>query len=188
MILVEQDGQKLLLLARNALEAHFGLANHSLVVDVTTPNGVGGVFVTLKLDGQLRGCIGYVSPELDLPKNVARAVVAAAVDDVRFQRLTAREVSRARISISVLTPAETVEDLDDIQIGRDGLVIERDGARGLLLPQVASERNWTRERFLDETCLKAGLPPESWQDALTRVLRFAATSFDEYSVNKSAAP
>jgi hypothetical protein len=85
----------------------------------------------------------------------------------------------------VLAHAVVVEDLDDICVGRDGLIVERDGLRGLLLPHVARERNWSRERFLTETCIKAGLAPQSWQDAKTVVSRFTAAQFDEYSVNKA---
>ncbi len=178
-MLTEQEGRELLRLARHALETHFGVATEAPSTAVRSPNGVGGVFATLKRDGELRGCIGYVLPNIDLQKRTARAVVAAATDDPRFHGVEADELSRIRISISVLAEPVPVDEVGEIEIGRHGLVIERDGARGLLLPQVATERNWDRERFLAETCIKAGLKPESWKDPETVILRFAAVHFDE---------
>ena len=172
--------------ARHALESHFGVATEAPSTEVKTPNGVGGVFATLKRDGELRGCIGYVLPNIDLKKTTERAVVAAATSDPRFTGITAEELSTIQISISVLTEAVPVNDVEEIEIGRDGLVVERDGARGLLLPQVATERHWDRHRFLAETCVKAGLAPESWNDPETIIWRFATAQFDEYSVNKGA--
>ena len=178
-MLTEQEGRELLRLARHALETHFGVATEAPSTAVRTPNGVGGVFATLKRDGELRGCIGYVLPNIDLQKRTARAVVAAATDDPRFHGVEADELSRIRISILVLAEPVPVDEVGEIEIGRDGLVIERDGARSLLLPQVATERNWDRERFLTETCVKAGLAPDSWKDPETIILRFLAVHFDE---------
>ncbi len=180
-MLTEPEGRELLRLARRALEFHFGVATVAPSTEVFTPDGVGGVFATLKRDGELRGCIGYVLPNIDLHTTTARAVVAAATDDPRFHGVEAEELSRIRISISVLAEAVPVDATHEIEIeiGRDGIIIEREGARGLLLPQVASERGWDRERFLAETCIKAGLKPESWKDPETVVLRFAAVHFDE---------
>ncbi len=178
-MLTEREGRELLRLARHALETHFGVATEAPSTEVKTPNGVGGVFATLKRDGELRGCIGYVLPNIDLPKTTARAVVAAATDDPRFHGVEADELSRMRISISVLAEPVHLDEVVEIEIGRDGLVIERDGARGLLLHQVATERNWDRERFLAETCIKAGLKPESWKDPETVIWRCAAVRFDE---------
>ena len=178
-MLSEQEGRELLRLARHALEIHFGVVTLPPSMEVRTPNGVGGVFATLKCVGELRGCIGYVLPNIDLQKTTERAVVAAATDDPRFHGVGADELSRIRISISVLAEPVQVDEVGEIEIGRDGIIIERDGARGLLLPQVASERGWDRERFLAETCTKAGLEPESWKDEETVIWRFAAVHFDE---------
>ena len=184
-MLTEKEGRELLRLARHALESHFGVATVAPSTQVRTPDGVGGVFATLKRDGELRGCIGYVLPNIDLHKTTERAVVAAATNDPRFASVEVEELSRMQISISVLAEAVLVnatnetETETEIEIGRDGIIIERDGARGLLLPQVASERGWDRERFLAETCIKAGLKPESWKDPETVVWRFAAVEFEE---------
>lgn len=180
----EEEGRELLRLARHALEFYFGVAGQKPPIEVRTPDGVGGVFATLKRDGELRGCIGYVVPNIDLVKTTERAVVAAATSDPRFTGIIAAELPAIQISISVLTESVTVDDVEEIEIGRDGLVIERGGARGLLLPQVATERQWDRYRFLAETCVKAGLAAESWNDPATIIWRFAAAQFEEYSVNK----
>ena len=184
-MLSEREGSVLLRAARRALEAHFGVADGDTDdTDIRTPDGIGGVFATLKRDGELRGCIGYMVPNLELTATTERAVVAAATDDPRFHPVTADEVPELRISISVLAESVPVEDFEDIVVGRDGLIVERDGARGLLLPQVASERGWDRTRFLAETCAKAGLPPDSWREPETVVWRFGSIQFDEYSVNR----
>jgi len=182
--LSEEEGRELLRLARHALESHFGVSGKELPIGVRTPDGVGGVFATLKRDGELRGCIGYVVPNIDLTTTTERAVVAAATADPRFTRVTADELPAIEISISVLTESVVVNDIDEIEVGRDGLVIERGGARGLLLPQVATERHWQRHRFLAETCVKAGLAPGSWSDPETIIWRFAAAQFDERPVRE----
>ena len=128
---------------------------------------------------ELRGCIGFVRRSGELSKLIARAVVAAATGDPRFKQVQPGEVSRLRISVSVLTRPEHIDAIDAIEVGRDGLIVERDGVRGLLLPEVASERNWTRDRFLAETCLKAGLPEDSWKSPDTAVQRFETDHFAE---------
>jgi AmmeMemoRadiSam system protein A len=182
-MLAEREGQKLLQVARRALEVHFGVSDEREGVYIESPEGVGGVFATLKRSDQLRGCIGYIIPDIELVATTERAVVAAATSDPRFAPVTVGELAEIRISLSVLTRSTPVEDISEIEIGRHGLVIEREGARGLLLPQVATERNWDRERFLAETCVKAGLVPDSWRREETTILRFSAAQFDERSVN-----
>ena len=179
-VLTEEQGTALLRHARYVLEAHFGLASGpEPQVDIAIESG--GVFATLTLDGELKGCIGYVVRSAKLSKFTARAVVAAATGDPRFQQVQPSEVSRLRISISVLATPESVDRADAIEIGRDGLIVERDHVRGLLLPEVASERNWARERFLAETCRKAGLPEDSWKSEDTVVQRFETDRFEEQS-------
>ena len=177
-LLTEEQRATLLRGARYALEDHFALAE-SAEPPLHPAIESGGVFATLRLDGELRGCIGYVRRSAELSKLIASAVVAAATADPRFQKVEAGEVSRLRISVSVLTMPEPIDAIDAIEVGRDGLIVERDGARGLLLPEVASERNWTRDRFLAETCLKAGLPEDSWKSADTVVQKFETDRFEE---------
>jgi AmmeMemoRadiSam system protein A len=102
-----------------------------------------GAFVTLKIDGDLRGCIGQVRARDPLHKVIADMAVAAAFDDPRFPSLSQDEYERLEYEISVLTPLERVKDFSEIEIGRDGLMIRLDLHSGLLLPQVASEYGWT---------------------------------------------
>ncbi len=105
--------------------------------------------------------------------------VQAALHDPRFPPVHAGEVQDIEIEISVLSPLVPVMDIAEIEVGRDGLVISLGRASGLLLPQVASERNWDRETFLDQTCVKAGLPAGSWRREDVTILRFTAEVFSE---------
>jgi len=122
-----------------------------------------GAFVTLKKHGKLRGCIGFIEPVLPLHQAVMQASVYAACRDSRFVPVTREELEDLDIEISVLTPLEKIRDPNRVMVGKHGLVIAKDGKRGLLLPQVAVEHHWTRETFLERTCLKAGLPKNAWQ-------------------------
>lgn len=112
----------------------------------------GGAFVTLRIDGELRGCIGYI--DYDGPVRLAIEDVArkAAFGDPRFDPLTPGELNHVQIEISVLTPMRPISSPDEITIGKDGLVISCRGRRGLLLPQVATEYGWDAEEFLENTC------------------------------------
>jgi len=114
-----------------------------------------GAFVTLKIDGRLRGCIGHVIGVAPLWRAVRDNAIAAAFEDPRFEPMRADELLHTHIEISALTPLRRVE-FDDVMVGRDGVLLERGMARGLLLPQVAVEFGWDRETFLDHTCRKAG--------------------------------
>jgi AmmeMemoRadiSam system protein A len=107
--------------------------------------------------------------------------VAAGTRDPRFSPLSRQELSSVDIEISVLTPPRAVESVDEIQIGRDGLVISRGYSRGVLLPQVAVEQDWDRTTFLQQTCRKAGLPPNAWEQSGTVIEVFTAEVFGEHS-------
>jgi AmmeMemoRadiSam system protein A len=137
-----------------------------------------GAFVTLHLRTKLRGCVGQVEPRNSLPFTVARCAISAAREDDRFNPVQPEEVPQITIEISVLSPSKPIAP-NVIQIGEHGLIVERGPFRGLLLPQVAAERKWTPEKFLSETCLKAGLPGDAWKSAETRVLGFSAEVFSE---------
>jgi len=138
-----------------------------------------GAFVTLKKAGQLRGCIGYIEPRVPLIEAVADNARSAALHDPRFPPVTPEELPDISIEISALTPLEPVTDVEEIEVGRHGLVISRGPYRGLLLPQVPVEWGWDREEFLQQTCRKAGLPPEAWREHGTELLRFEAEVFSE---------
>jgi AmmeMemoRadiSam system protein A len=136
-----------------------------------------GAFVTLKIGGQLRGCIGQIRAREKLYQLIASMAVAAAFDDPRFPRLTPDEYDRLEYEISVLTPLQRVKDISEIKVGRDGLMIKLDLHSGLLLPQVATEYGWDARTFVEQTCLKAGLPKESYKDKYAEIYRFAAEVF-----------
>jgi AmmeMemoRadiSam system protein A len=138
-----------------------------------------GVFVTIKQRGELRGCLGTLDNRHGLAREVVRCASDSATRDPRFPPVSADEVRELTLEISVLGPLEEIEPRPDaFVIGEHGLVVDDGVRRGLLLPQVATERNWTPEQFLCQTCVKAGLPPGAWRHAV-RVYRFAAEVFGD---------
>ena len=138
-----------------------------------------GAFVTLTEHGQLRGCIGYTEASKPLAEVVCEVAAKAAVDDPRFPPLSEDELDRIELDISVLSPLEKVSDIESIEVGKHGLLLENGYFRGLLLPQVATEYNWDREAFLQNTSRKAGLPPDGWKDKNSTLYAFTAEVFSE---------
>lgn len=122
-----------------------------------------GAFVTLKKKGQLRGCIGFAEPVLPLYQTVIQAALYAAYRDQRFPPVRAEELKDLEIEISVLSPLKKISNPHLIEVGKHGLVISKGDKRGLLLPQVPVENKWSREAFLEQACLKSGLPPDAWR-------------------------
>ena len=180
--LTSAERSTLLTLARRALEAHV-LADKELVTsDITLTDALKekrGAFVTLEVDGNLRGCIGYVEAMKPLWQTVVENAVNAAVSDPRFPPVRADEVAKIHIEISAMTPLRQIKDVSEIQVGKHGLMISRGWYRGLLLPQVATEYGWSRDEFLSHTCGKAGLPADAWKDPQTRIEIFSADVFGE---------
>ena len=121
-----------------------------------------GAFTTLYYRNALRGCVGYVLPTKPLNVTVAETARGAAFDDSRFSPVTLDEARELQVSLSVLSPPQLIQP-DQIEIGRHGLLITLGPYRGLLLPQVPVEHEWDRRTFLEQTCRKAGLPPNAWQ-------------------------
>jgi len=138
-----------------------------------------GAFVTLKEGGRLRGCIGYVQAVKPLYQTVIDVAKSAAVHDYRFNPVAQDELGKLEYEISVLTPLKKIKDINEIEVGKHGLVIKRGFNSGLLLPQVATEYNWDRETFLEETCRKAGLPSDAWKDKSAEIYIFSAEVFGE---------
>jgi uncharacterized protein len=140
-----------------------------------------GAFVTLELQGDLRGCMGHIAADLPLGDVVGRMTIAAARDDPRFAPVEPGEVIRIQLEISVLTTPSPIlaRDPPRIAIGRDGVVVRRSGRSGLLLPRVAVEQGWDPEELLAATCRKAGLAPDAWRDPATEVALFQADVFGE---------
>jgi len=144
-----------------------------------------GAFVTLTLNGELRGCIGYVDPLLPLQDTIAEMAISAAFNDPRFPSLNREEFQFTEIEISVLTPKEKVKDISEIHIGRDGIIVKKGNREGLLLPQVASEYGWDTISFLEQTCRKAGLHSQAWKESGTEIFSFSALIFGESDYDKS---
>jgi AmmeMemoRadiSam system protein A len=138
-----------------------------------------GCFVTIKIDGELRGCIGNFQSDLPLFKEVAEMAAASACKDPRFYPLQAEEIAQICIDISVLSALEKIDNIEDIKIGTHGIYLEKGYYRGVLLPQVATEHNWDRETFLKQTCIKAGLPVDAWDSEETDIYIFSAEVFSD---------
>jgi AmmeMemoRadiSam system protein B/AmmeMemoRadiSam system protein A len=147
-----------------------------------------GAFVTIRKDGELRGCIGYTAAMQPLALTVRDVAGFAALRDTRFRPVTAGELQELKYEISVLSPLRRVVDLNKIRVGEHGLMIKKGRYRGLLLPQVAPEQHWDRNTFLDETAMKAGLPAKAWRDKEADVFMFTAVVFGESETSRIFTP
>ncbi len=171
--------QFLLKLARNSIARYLDTGAY-LKMDVGEGvlNEKRGAFVTLKQNGQLKGCIGYPIPEKPLVDTVIQAAAMAASNDPRFQPLTIEELPEIAIEISVLSLPTRIQDPKEVEVGKHGIIISQGPFRGLLLPQVPVEWNWDRETFLRHGCLKAGLEENAWQHG-AQIEVFTADVFTE---------
>jgi uncharacterized protein len=168
----------LLRFARDTIVARLTGAAPPAPVNLDDPQRHAGAFVTLHVNHELRGCIGYPGSEKRLDEVVGHCAVAAATEDPRFPPLAASELAALDVEISVLTPIRKVSDVLEIEVGRDGLIIQDGFRKGLLLPQVATEQRWDRDTFLSHTCLKAGLRPDAWRTG-AKIFKFQAEVFSE---------
>jgi hypothetical protein len=177
----EREKDELLALARKSVE-HAVRLKEAYSPDATDDallTEERGAFVTLDEAGELRGCIGETSASTPLYMTVRDAATLAALRDPRFQPVMVSELPRLEYEISVLSPLRRVINVSEINVGEHGLLMKNDRSEGLLLPQVPVEHHWDRTRFLQETCLKAGLSPDCWQDESTDIFRFTAVVFGE---------
>ncbi len=172
-----EEQAQLLRLAHESIVA----ALEGRIVDLEAPTAhlaaPRGVFSSLYLEGQLRGCVGYVLPSNSVYRAVAETARAAAFEDTRFYPVTMEEARHLQIELSILSPPQPIA-AEAIEIGRHGLLIGMSGRRGLLLPQVPVEHHWDRLTFLQQTCRKAGLPIDAWQRGAT-IEAFTAEVFGE---------
>lgn len=183
----ESEQQELLRMARQALEA--SVRNGRLPEADVCSGGLAekrGAFVTLHKAGRLRGCIGYIESLKPLHQTVAECAMAAALRDPRFDPVEPEELPLLHLEISVLSPFEEISP-EKIEVGRHGLMVSRGWQRGLLLPQVATEWKWDRKRFLEETCLKAGLAPDAWKHG-AKIQAFTAQVFGEPNPATGSSP
>jgi AmmeMemoRadiSam system protein A len=170
--LSESDKQALLALARHAVET--AVRENRLPAEIPS-QGIfaprSSVFVTLRGRGRLRGCIGVIEPREPLGESIVHCAVSAAREDPRFPALQPGELADLHLEISLLTHPHRVIS-DEFELGRHGLLIQQGTRRGLLLPQVATEHGFSRERFLEETCRKAGLDAGAWKAPETEIYAF----------------
>lgn len=141
-----------------------------------------GAFVTVEKRGHLRGCIGYIEAREPLYKTVIMAARSAALNDDRFGPLQPDELNEIELEISVLSTFSRVENINDIMVGTHGLMIESGFYHGLLLPQVATEYQWDRITFIEQTCHKAGLNKHAWKEKATVIKSFTAIVFNERDI------
>jgi uncharacterized protein len=184
-----EERNQLLRLAHDSISS--ALEHREISMEPPTPHFAGprGVFTSIYLScdrsgehqrgEKLRGCVGYVFPTSPVYRAVAETARAAAFDDNRFPPVTREEAPHLAIELSILSPPQAIQP-GEIEIGRHGLLIGWPGRRGLLLPQVPVERAWDRTMFLEQTCRKAGLPPDAWQKGAT-IEAFTAEVFGEKS-------
>jgi AmmeMemoRadiSam system protein A len=180
MDLTVEEKRQLLAYARSAIQSRFDEA------PVTFPRPSSGtfsqcrgVFVTLRVGTELRGCVGYIESKATLIETVREVAQKAAFEDPRFSPVEPKEIPGISIEISLMSPLKILKDPAAIELGKHGLVIEAEGRRGLLLPQVATEHKWNREAFLNHTALKAGLPSDRWRSQETLICSFTTETFSE---------
>lgn len=172
-----EEQRELLRLARAHFEARVrGLARPPLAAAGALMRP-GGAFVTLTHGEDLRGCLGRIEADQPLARTVAYLAAVVADEDHRFAPVRVAELEVITIEISVLTPPEAIQPAQ-VEVGRHGLIVEQGQMHGVLLPQVAIEHGWDRERFLSQTCVKAGLPLDAWRRG-ARLLAFEAQVFSE---------
>jgi AmmeMemoRadiSam system protein B/AmmeMemoRadiSam system protein A len=175
----EAQREELLALARTTIAEYL---ETEVIPDYETDDPVlsrrAGAFVTLKQQGELRGCIGHTQADLPLYQAVQQTAVSAATGDPRFPPLTPKNLDQVTVEISILSPFRRVTDVAQIEVGTHGLMIFKGQSRGLLLPQVPVEQGWDRAAYLENLCLKAGLPTGCWQEGAT-LYAFTAVVFGE---------
>ncbi|MBM4140189.1 MAG: AmmeMemoRadiSam system protein B [Nitrospira sp.] len=171
--LTKEDKNELLSLARRAI-VDYVMNKKILEIEMKNPRlkANGAVFVTIKKNGNLRGCIGNIHPVKPLYQAVISNAISASSRDPRFLPMNKEELKDMDIEISILSAIEPLKDTRRIEIGTHGLYIVKEQRSGLLLPQVAKEHGWDRDMFLEQLCMKAGLPKDAWRNA--KLYRFSA--------------
>ncbi|MGA3333418.1 MAG: AmmeMemoRadiSam system protein B [Terracidiphilus sp.] len=180
--LTDQEKAELLALARKSVE--YMIQKNEPYAPLPsaseTLNREYGAFVTLTENGSLRGCIGYTAPIKPLYMTVRDTATLAALRDPRFSPVRASELPKLAYEVSVLSPLRRVTDIEQIKVGRDGLLMKNGDSEGLLLPQVPVEQKWDLPTFLEQTCAKAGMDPNCWKDENTDIFSFTAVVFNEH--------
>ncbi|MBW2993448.1 TIGR00296 family protein [Candidatus Woesearchaeota archaeon] len=185
-MLTINQAKKLIKLARGSISSYFKQKQLKIPESVKTAFGKKqGVFVSLYINEELAGCIGFPEPTLPLYQAVIRGALGAAFEDPRFPPLKQAQFKNIRIELSVLTIPKEIEVkkpeeyLEKIKIGKDGLLVKDEFGSGLLLPQVPVEWKWDAKQFLNHTCMKAGLSPDCWDNMKRNIYKFQAQIFTE---------
>jgi len=186
----DSDGKILVKMARTVVTKY--LTNNTKALDHDFKEKFSfnaGVFVTINDKSGLRGCIGYPLAVKKLSDALTDAAISASTDDPRFPSIRQNELNDLVFEVTILSETEEIsaslsdEIIQEIKIGRDGLIIEKNFQSGLLLPQVPVEYNWNVVDFLNHTCHKAGLPNGSWKDKDTKISKFQGIIFREILPN-----
>jgi len=186
MSLTKREKKILLEIAKESIKsAVLGIKPNIPTINDVILNEKCGAFVTITLNGKLRGCIGNIRAISPLWETVKTMAKEAALNDPRFYPLTAKDIENIEIEISVLSPFKLINNINEITVGKHGLFIKKGFYQGLLLPQVATDYNWDRIQFLKETCNKAGLYENSWQEKNCEIYIFSATVFGEEELDPS---
>tara|TARA_B100000029_G_scaffold153091_1_gene148223 strand:+ start:489 stop:1097 length:609 start_codon:yes stop_codon:yes gene_type:complete len=186
----DEDGRYLVKMARDTVSQY--IKNSNKISDQIFEEKFrfnAGVFVTINDKSGLRGCIGFPLAVKKLSDALIDAAISASTDDPRFPSIAQNELNDLVFEVTVLSDTEEIstnsldEIINEIKIGRDGLIIEKNSQSGLLLPQVPVEYNWDVKDFLNHTCHKAGLPSDSWKDKTTKISKFQGVIFREILPN-----
>jgi AmmeMemoRadiSam system protein A len=181
-----EERKKLLQFARESVESAITGSVFKPAPKDDLFSRVCGVFVTLHVSGNLRGCIGVVEPSEQLRDSIVHCSASAALHDPRFPPIRAEELKRLEIEISLLSQPAPIRP-DQIVLGRHGLIVASERSRGLLLPQVATEHRLDRETFLAETCKKAGLQRDAWKFDSVEIFGFTCEVFSDHEEHGSVA-
>lgn len=179
-MLSQQEKDYLLNIARRSIEA--GVEGEEPPKFADCPQALmnpSGAFVTIHTFKELRGCIGFTEPSKPLVETVIEVAAKAALQDPRFNPVSQDEIEDIEIEISVLSPMKEIKDVNEIEVGEHGIMMEQGFIRGLLLPQVANEYGWNRETFLNQTARKAGIPAGAWKAGDVKIFIFSAEVFDD---------
>jgi uncharacterized protein len=189
--LSDEDGQILVRTARLAVTEYLTKGKKiQLSDDIKSKFSYkSGVFVTLNKEENLRGCIGFPTPDRILHQSLIDAAIASSTEDPRFPPVIYQELNKITFEVTTLTPPVEIKVNDTseypkmIKIGRDGLIIKWEFGAGLLLPQVPVEYGWNEEEFLSHACEKAGATSNHWKRKSTMVLKFEGIVFKEIKPN-----
>ncbi len=176
--LASEQRRQLLLFVRQTIEAALRKTEPPEAPPGFAQMGGCGAFVSLHTQSRLRGCVGVIESAQSLTATLARCALSSAFEDTRFRPLALPELSKIAVEISILSPLQPAAP-EQVDAGRHGLLIRKHHFSGLLLPQVAQRYHWPRERFLDETCKKAGLPAGAWREPDAQIFTFTAEVFSE---------